>query len=359
MTCPVGLLRGSAVPETGLLSVPLTGWGGGGGATDLEFPWDWVTRSCFGGGATCGAQWQGRGQGIGNPGAQAELCLRGRGAIVAVPERLQSGHEGCESGWGWAVTGGWTCGWGGCWGMGMPLGQSQGGGGGGGTRCVTFRLGTPRSSDSLGLRHRRRTHAHTPVRLTRAVANASLPSVIVYVNVSLPVYPVSGVYVNVPSTFSDATPLEGCLNDATDSLSPSGSLSLANTVTTTGVLTLVMSRSSTACGGPFTETEDNGRSVRDHGRTGAGGGEGRQPMGRTTPSPRNWFPVPNTDPTHKKCTWPSSVAATATSRSVIWSPPCPRLTHWKGAQGWGKQGCIRGGEGGGSEGGRGGGAGMC
>ena len=30
MTCPVGLLRGSAVPETGLLPVPLTGcvWGG-------------------------------------------------------------------------------------------------------------------------------------------------------------------------------------------------------------------------------------------------------------------------------------------------------------------------------------------
>ena len=38
----------------------------------------------------------------------------------AVPERLQSGHGVCESGWG-AVTGGWQCGWGWCWGMGMPF----------------------------------------------------------------------------------------------------------------------------------------------------------------------------------------------------------------------------------------------
>ena len=28
------------------------------------------------------------------------LCLKGRGAIGAVPERLQSGHGGCASGWG-------------------------------------------------------------------------------------------------------------------------------------------------------------------------------------------------------------------------------------------------------------------
>ena len=33
----------------------------------------------------------------------AGLCLKGRGGIGAVPERLQSGHRGCESGWG----GGW------------------------------------------------------------------------------------------------------------------------------------------------------------------------------------------------------------------------------------------------------------
>ena len=42
------------------------------------------------------------------------LCLKGRG-IRAVPERLQSGHRGCESGWGGgggAVSGSWKCGWG-------------------------------------------------------------------------------------------------------------------------------------------------------------------------------------------------------------------------------------------------------
>ena len=39
----------------------------------------------------------------------------------AVAERSQ----GTQSGWG-AVTGGWKCGWGGCRGMGMPLGESQG-----------------------------------------------------------------------------------------------------------------------------------------------------------------------------------------------------------------------------------------
>ena len=55
-------------------------------------------------------------------GTQAGLCLslKGRGATGAVPERLQSGYRGRESGWG-AVTGGWKCGRGWCWGMGMPL----------------------------------------------------------------------------------------------------------------------------------------------------------------------------------------------------------------------------------------------
>ena len=47
------------------------------------------------------------------------------------------------------------------------------------------------------------------VMMTRAVTNTSLPSVIVYVNVSLPAYPALGVYVIVPSAFSDATPSEG------------------------------------------------------------------------------------------------------------------------------------------------------
>ena len=32
--------------------------------------------------------------------ARAGLCLKGRGAIGTVPERLQSGHKGCQSGWG-------------------------------------------------------------------------------------------------------------------------------------------------------------------------------------------------------------------------------------------------------------------
>ena len=67
------------------------------------------------------------------------LCLKGRGGIGAVPERLQSGHRGCESGWG-AVSGGWTCGWGWCWGMGMPFGYRVRAVGGG---------VPPPSSDSL------------------------------------------------------------------------------------------------------------------------------------------------------------------------------------------------------------------
>ena len=33
-------------------------------------------------------------------GVCAGLCLKGRGANEAVPERLQSGHRGCDSGWG-------------------------------------------------------------------------------------------------------------------------------------------------------------------------------------------------------------------------------------------------------------------
>ena len=33
-------------------------------------------------------------------GGGAGLCLKGRGPIGAVPEQLQSGHGGCESGWG-------------------------------------------------------------------------------------------------------------------------------------------------------------------------------------------------------------------------------------------------------------------
>ena len=34
------------------------------------------------------------------PPPAAGLCLKGRGGIEAVPERLQSGHRGWESGWG-------------------------------------------------------------------------------------------------------------------------------------------------------------------------------------------------------------------------------------------------------------------
>ena len=43
----------------------------------------------------------------------------------AIPERLQSGYRGCESGWG-AVCGGWDCGWGWCWGVEILFGQSEG-----------------------------------------------------------------------------------------------------------------------------------------------------------------------------------------------------------------------------------------
>ena len=41
-------------------------------------------------------------------GPRAGLCLTGRGALGAMPQQLQSGHRGCESGLG-AVTGGWKC----------------------------------------------------------------------------------------------------------------------------------------------------------------------------------------------------------------------------------------------------------
>ena len=63
------------------------------------------------------------------------LCLKGRGAIGAVPGRLQSGHRGCESGWGrrllavgnavGAAVGVWECLWGGV----RAVGRGEGGGG--------------------------------------------------------------------------------------------------------------------------------------------------------------------------------------------------------------------------------------
>ena len=37
---------------------------------------------------------------FGQAGGGAGLCLKGRGANGAVPERLPSGHGGCDSGWG-------------------------------------------------------------------------------------------------------------------------------------------------------------------------------------------------------------------------------------------------------------------
>ena len=61
------------------------------------------------------------------------LCLKGRGAIGAVPERLQSGHRGCESGWGrrllavgnavGAGVGVWEC----LWGRISAVGRGEGG----------------------------------------------------------------------------------------------------------------------------------------------------------------------------------------------------------------------------------------
>ena len=38
----------------------------------------------------------------------------------AVTERLQGGRRGCEN--GLAVSGGWKCGWGRCWGVRMQMG---------------------------------------------------------------------------------------------------------------------------------------------------------------------------------------------------------------------------------------------
>ena len=59
--------------------------------------------------------------------------LEGEGAIGAVPAQLQSGHGGCESGWGGAVTGGWECDGGLVLGYGNAFGvesvQWEGGGG--------------------------------------------------------------------------------------------------------------------------------------------------------------------------------------------------------------------------------------
>ena len=63
---------------------------------------------------SCEATWEGM---------YAGPCLKGTGAIRAVAERLQSGHRGCQSGWGvggyWrlemrlgAGVGVWECLWG-------------------------------------------------------------------------------------------------------------------------------------------------------------------------------------------------------------------------------------------------------
>ena len=69
------------------------------------------------------------------------LCLKGRGAIGAVPERLQSGHRRCESGWG-----------GGYWRLEMRLGLVLGYGNAFGVKLVQWGRGEgvpPPSSDSL------------------------------------------------------------------------------------------------------------------------------------------------------------------------------------------------------------------
>ena len=61
----------------------------------------------------------------------AGLCLKGRGGHWGSPQRLQSGHRGCESGWGGRLSAVGNAVGGCCWGMGMPLGWSQGDGEGG------------------------------------------------------------------------------------------------------------------------------------------------------------------------------------------------------------------------------------
>ena len=67
-------------------------------------------------------------------GLGAGLCLKGKGGVIgAVPERLQSGHRGCESGWGrrllavgnavGAGVGVWEC----LWGRVSAVGRGEGG----------------------------------------------------------------------------------------------------------------------------------------------------------------------------------------------------------------------------------------
>ena len=51
--------------------------------------------------------------------------LEEEGGGGSCPRIVQSSYGDCESGWG-AVTGGWKCGLGRCWGVVVPLGKNQG-----------------------------------------------------------------------------------------------------------------------------------------------------------------------------------------------------------------------------------------
>ncbi len=96
------------------------------------------------------------------------------------------------------------------------------------------------------------TSSSATVMLTVAVSVPPLPSLIVYVNVSSPLKPSLGVYVKVPSALNTKLPLAGSVLPVMVSASPSGSLSLGNTLPETGVPNSVETASSSASGASFT-----------------------------------------------------------------------------------------------------------
>jgi hypothetical protein len=78
-------------------------------------------------------------------------------------------------------------------------------------------------------------------------------SATVYVNVSDPVNPKSGVYVTVPFPFETAVPFAGAPTTATvEASTPTSSVSLETTLTVTGDPSVVAAVSFTAVGGAFT-----------------------------------------------------------------------------------------------------------
>ena len=87
---------------------------------------------------------------------------------------------------------------------------------------------------------------------TVTVTVAVSPPLMVYSNVSTPLKSASGVYFNVPSTFSTTVPFAGCVKLSTVIKSSSTSVSFANTSMSTGVSSSVLSASSIATGASLT-----------------------------------------------------------------------------------------------------------